>query len=83
MGFRLIREIAGKLIAAGRSEDEPAAVVAQATTPRQQVVRTTLGRLAAGADVAGVEPPALIVVGGVVALAPVLGMAAAALEPAQ
>ncbi|MGA0531436.1 uroporphyrinogen-III C-methyltransferase [Hansschlegelia sp. KR7-227] len=83
MGFRLIREIAGKLIAAGRSEDEPAAVVAQATTPRQQVVRTTLGRLAAGADVAGVEPPALIVVGGVVALAPVLGMAAATLEPAE
>lgn len=77
MGFRLMAVIARKLLDAGRPENEPAAIVANATTQRQQVVRTTLGRLAAGLDVAGVEPPAIVVVGGVVALAPVLGLAAA------
>ncbi|WP_040577535.1 uroporphyrinogen-III C-methyltransferase [Methylopila sp. M107] len=78
MGFRLMSVIAARLLAAGRPESEPAAVVANATTDRQQVVRTTLGRLAAGEDVEGISPPAIIVVGGVVALAPVLGLAAAA-----
>ncbi|GBD47459.1 uroporphyrin-III C-methyltransferase [Methylopila sp. Yamaguchi] len=74
MGFRLMRVIAEKLMEAGRPASEPAAIVAQATTPRQKVVRTTLGRLAAGEDAGGLEPPVLVVVGGVVALAPVLGV---------
>ncbi|WP_245479568.1 uroporphyrinogen-III C-methyltransferase [Hansschlegelia zhihuaiae] len=78
MGFRLMDVIADRLLDAGRPADEPVAVVANATTPRQQVVRTTLGRLAARLDVDNVAPPAIIVVGGVVALAPVLGLAAAA-----
>lgn len=78
MGFRLMRTIAARLLEAGRPESEPVAIVSQATTPRQQVARTTLGRLAAGFDVAGLAPPAMIVVGGVVALASVLGFAAAA-----
>jgi uroporphyrin-III C-methyltransferase len=78
MGFRLMAVIAERLLAAGRAGDEPVAVVASATTPAQQVIRTTLARLAAGADVAAVGPPAMIVVGAVVALAPVLGFAAAA-----
>lgn len=77
MGFRLKRVIAERLIGAGRAPDEPVAVVANATTERQQVVRTTLARLAAGLDIDAVTPPALIVVGKVVALAPVLGLAAA------
>ena len=77
MGFRLMRTIAARLLAAGRLEAEPVAVVANATTDRQQVVRTTLGRLAAGLDVEEVALPAIIVVGGVVALAPVLGLAGA------
>nr|WP_309390276.1 uroporphyrinogen-III C-methyltransferase [Chelatococcus sambhunathii] len=78
MGFRLMRVIAERLLDAGRPASEPVAVVANATTDRQQVARTTLGRLAAGLDVEGIAPPAIIVVGGVVALAPVLGFAAAA-----
>lgn len=84
MGFRLMRVIAQKLLDAGRPDSEPAAIVCQATTPRQKVVRTTLGRLAAGEDATGLEPPVLVVVGGVVALAPVLGVggyAAPANEP--
>jgi len=72
MGFRLMREIAKRLLGAGRSSEEAAAIVCHATTARQKVIRTTLGRLAAGADAEGAEAPALIVVGEVVALAPVL-----------
>lgn len=84
MGFRLMRVIAQKLIAAGRPASEPTAVVANATTDRQQVARTTLGRLAEGLDVDRVAPPALIVVGKVVALAPVLAAAGACeSEPAR
>lgn len=77
MGFRLMRVIAERLIEAGRPDTEPVAVVANATTSRQKVVRTTLAGLAAGAELEDVEPPAIIVVGAVAELAPVLGPAAA------
>jgi uroporphyrin-III C-methyltransferase len=81
MGFRLMVEIAERLLGAGRPADEPVAVVAQATTPRQRVVRSTLGRIAAVEGAAArLDPPALIVVGGVVSLAPVLAMASAPAE---
>ncbi|GLK81136.1 uroporphyrinogen-III C-methyltransferase [Methylopila turkensis] len=76
MGFRLMDVIAARLLGAGRPRDEPVAVVSQATTPRQRVVQTTLGRLVERADVGDLEPPVLIVIGGVAALAPVLGLAA-------
>ncbi len=71
MGFRLMREIGARLLAAGRQAEEPVAIVCHATTIRQKVIRTTLERLAAG-DAEGAEAPALIVVGEVVTLAPVL-----------
>lgn len=76
MGFRLMGVIAEKLLEAGRPAGEPVAVVANATTARQQVVRTTLAGLADGTELEGVEPPAIIVIGAVVELAPVLGLAA-------
>jgi uroporphyrinogen III methyltransferase/synthase len=44
------------------------AIVHQATSPRQQVVIATLSTIAAEAAKAGIRPPALIIVGGVVAL---------------
>jgi uroporphyrin-III C-methyltransferase len=76
MGFRLMGVIAEKLLEAGRPASEPVAVVANATTARQQVVRTTLAGLADGSELKGVQPPAIIVIGAVVELAPVLGRAA-------
>ncbi len=76
MGHRLMAEIARRLIAGGRRGDEPAAVVSRATTPRQKVATLTLARLAQGEGAAEAEAPALIVVGGVVALASVLAAAA-------
>jgi len=68
MATKHLGRIADHLIAAGRSRDEPVAVVSRAATDRQQVIETTLGR--AGADVAAVrlDPPALVVMGPVVPL---------------
>jgi uroporphyrin-III C-methyltransferase / precorrin-2 dehydrogenase / sirohydrochlorin ferrochelatase len=47
----------------------PAAVVARASAPDQQVVHADLGSLVAAVSAAPVEPPALLVVGEVAALA--------------
>ena len=61
-------QIAERLMAAGRGAQEPAAVVSKATTAEQSVLETTLGRLAGDVAAAGLEPPAMIVVGQVVRL---------------
>ena len=53
---------------AGRAMNEPVAIVAHATTERQQVLETTLGEAAADLSASGLEPPAVIVVGEVVRL---------------
>jgi uroporphyrin-III C-methyltransferase len=66
MGLKHIGEIAARLIAAGRSPGEAVALVAHATTARQQVIETDLAGVTAAA--ARVEAPALIVVGEVVRL---------------
>ena len=55
-------------LAAVLGRGRPAALVASATTPRQQVVRGTLSTIAAGARSAGIEPPATLIVGEVAAL---------------
>ncbi len=63
MGVKHIAEISARLIAAGRRADEPAAAVVSATTPQQQVLETTLGRMAADIAAAGLEPPAILCIG--------------------
>ena len=63
MGMKHVGQIAAKLIAAGRSPDEPAAVVVSATTPKQQVLDTTLGRMEADIAESGLEPPAILCIG--------------------
>jgi uroporphyrin-III C-methyltransferase len=60
------------LIESGRSADQPAVVVSHATTGTQRSVVTTLAELPALADATGIEAPATLVVGEVVALAGVL-----------
>ncbi|MBA2302155.1 MAG: uroporphyrinogen-III C-methyltransferase [Acidobacteria bacterium] len=64
-GARQIGPIAEKLVAHGRPDDEPAALVYKATTAAQQTVTGTLGSIAAGAHV---DAPALFVIGRVAAL---------------
>lgn len=66
------------LVGAGRSPDEPAAIVQWATTTEQRQVVGTLESLPALALAAAIGPPATLVVGAVAALAHEL----AAVEPA-
>jgi uroporphyrin-III C-methyltransferase len=68
MAMKHIAEISSKLIAAGRSRDEPVAFVCNATTSAQEVLETTLGEAQAAAVASGIEPPAIVVVGEVVRL---------------
>ena len=68
MALKHIEPIAARLLAAGRGEDEPVAVVSKATTAEQAVVETTLGRLAGDVAASGIEPPAMVVVGDAVRL---------------
>ena len=72
MAMSRLAVIADLLMAAGRASDESVAIVTHATTPNQRVVT---GRLADAADMAkqhNLEPPSIIVIGGVVDLAPTL-----------
>jgi uroporphyrin-III C-methyltransferase / precorrin-2 dehydrogenase / sirohydrochlorin ferrochelatase len=68
MGVTRLAEICRELVAHGASSDLPAAVIERATTARQRVVAATLATLPGEAAAAGVQPPALIVIGEVVRL---------------
>jgi uroporphyrin-III C-methyltransferase len=71
------REIAAKLIAAGRALSEPAAIVSNASLENQATHVTTLGKL--GEAAAEAETPAIIVIGENVRLAAGLDWLGAAL----
>jgi uroporphyrin-III C-methyltransferase len=66
MALKHLEQIAAKLIAAGRLPGEPVAIVTSATTKKQRVLETTLGRAAASAVENRLEPPAIVVIGEVV-----------------
>ncbi len=68
MAMKHIGQITANLIAAGRVPDEPVAFVCNAATPEQTVLETTLARAEADMAAAGIEPPAIVVVGEVVRL---------------
>ena len=63
MARAALREVSRKLIAAGRSETTPAAVVADATLAGQRVATGTLATIADAADATGVSNPCVIVIG--------------------
>ncbi len=69
MGLANIGIIAKKLIEHGLAADTPAAAIASGTTPRQQVVVSTLEKISADVASAKLEPPTLIIIGKVAALA--------------
>ncbi len=85
MARRHAGDIAGKLIAAGRDANEPAAVVSNASLADQSVRVTTLGGLGEAAAVSAM--PAIIVIGENVRLRTRMNwlsaMAAAVLAPQQ
>ena len=68
MPLKHITQISKMLINAGRSSDEPAAVVSKATTAEQQTVVSTLANIATDAASAALSPPAMLIVGDVVRL---------------
>jgi uroporphyrin-III C-methyltransferase len=68
MGLARVGRLADGLVAAGRSPDTLAAVISKGTTVDQRVVTAPLSELAEAVERAGLEPPALVVVGDVVAL---------------
>ena len=68
MAMKHIGQIAANLIAGGRSPDEPVAFVCNAATAEQSVLETTLARAETDVEAAGIEPPAIVVVGEVVRL---------------
>ncbi|MGE5546660.1 MAG: uroporphyrinogen-III C-methyltransferase [Solirubrobacterales bacterium] len=68
MALRQVDTVVARLLAAGRRPDEPVAVVSKAATPDQAVLETTLAHLVADLAAHPVAPPALLVLGGVVAL---------------
>ncbi len=63
MAMKHLATIAGELIAAGRRDDDPVAVICNATLPDQQVLQTTLRTAASDTGRAGLKPPAIVVIG--------------------
>jgi len=68
MGVANLAEICAGLIARGLDAGTPAAIVARAAMPGSKVVTGTAATLPALAAEAGIEPPALTVIGAVVGI---------------
>jgi uroporphyrin-III C-methyltransferase len=67
MAMHNLDHIAAELMRGGLSPATPAAVIAAATTPDERVLVSALGELAAAARAQRIEPPAIVVVGEIVA----------------
>lgn len=66
MAMQNLSVVVERLVVAGRSTDTPVAVIRWATTPEQQTLVTTLGRLEMDVALLDLQPPAVIVIGDVV-----------------
>jgi uroporphyrin-III C-methyltransferase/precorrin-2 dehydrogenase/sirohydrochlorin ferrochelatase len=72
MGVGNLELIVSRLRAAGAADALPAALIERATLPGQRVLRGTLAQITDLANRAGISPPALLIVGEVVAAATVV-----------
>ena len=68
MGLNGLASLCRELVAHGLADNTPAAIVQQATTPRQRVIAGTLGDLPGLAEREHLHAPTLIIVGQVVTL---------------
>jgi uroporphyrin-III C-methyltransferase len=68
MGVQRLSGLAAVLMQHGRSPSTPTAIIERGTAPCERVVIGTLGDIAARALEAGVQPPAVLVIGEVVRL---------------
>jgi uroporphyrin-III C-methyltransferase len=63
-----LEKITQALMRGGIAPATPAAVIASATTPEERILVSTIDRVAADARAQGFEPPAIVVVGEIVAV---------------
>ena len=68
MGVKNLAGITSNLVANGKHEDTPVAVIRWGTTPRQKTVTGTLNTIVDETRKAGIKAPAIIIVGKVVHL---------------
>lgn len=68
MGVGSLPALIELVLASGRAPETPAAVIESGTCPGQRVLASTVGEIVALASQSQVHPPALLVVGDVVAL---------------
>jgi uroporphyrin-III C-methyltransferase len=68
MAMHQLSAIAGDLVAGGLPAETPAAVIASATLPDERVLVARLDRIAAEAAAAAIAAPAMVVIGGIVAM---------------
>lgn len=66
MGVGHLAQIVAQLVAHGKSEDTPIALIRWGTRPEQQVVQGTLANIVDEVSKAGLTSPAIIIVGDVV-----------------
>ena len=69
MAVQNLPAIAERLVAGGRDAGTPVAIVADGSMPTQRTVLSTLGSVARDLERETVRPPAIVVVGDVVAVA--------------
>ena len=72
MGMTFLDRIAAELVAGGLEPETPVAIVMDATTARQRVLLTRLDRAQAEAKAQSFGAPAIVAVGRIAALQPVL-----------
>ncbi|MFC1910189.1 uroporphyrinogen-III C-methyltransferase, partial [Chloroflexota bacterium] len=68
MGIQNLSRIVEKLVENGKPLSEPAALIANGTSPLQKTVTGTLGNIVMQAEQSKIDPPAILVVGKVVNL---------------
>ncbi|MDI2126707.1 uroporphyrinogen-III C-methyltransferase [Yinghuangia seranimata] len=69
MAMERLGAIASTLVAHGRDGATPVAIIQEGTMATQRTLRTTLATAAADAQAAGLRPPAIVIIGDVVAVA--------------
>jgi uroporphyrin-III C-methyltransferase len=81
MGVGTLPVISRRLVEHGLPADTPAAIVERASMPGERCIVGTLATLPALARERGVKPPALLIIGSVVSLQPLLAAGTAARAP--
>jgi len=81
MGVGTVAEWSGALLAAGKAPDTPVGIVRWASRPGQETFRTTLEAVARDVHQAGLEAPAVFIIGTVVDRAPAAAWFAPADDP--